>query len=155
MTGVYPGSFILAVNASYTKIESNTLELAADAASSTSINGITLQACSYSTLNNNFFICTSAFGANVTYRAVQELGAATNNSAANNRMHFDATKLAGSALFLVLNTGPFLLDHAGTGDPQSVVIAGVGSLWRRTDGSAGTTLYVKEIGNSNTGWVGK
>lgn len=155
MTGVYPGSFILAVNAAYTKIESNTLELAADAASATSINGITLQACSYSTVNNNFFICTSAFGTNVTYRAVQELGAATNNSAANNRMHFDATKLAGSALFLVLNTGPFLLDHAGTGDPQSVVIAGVGSLWRQTDGGAGTTLYVKESGNSNTGWVGK
>jgi len=43
----------------------------------------------------------------------------------------------------------------GTGSPESVVTARVGSLYLRQDGGAGTTLYVKESGTSNTGWVPK
>lgn len=41
----------------------------------------------------------------------------------------------------------------GTGSPEGVVTAPVGSTWHRTDGGAGTTLYVKESGTGNTGWV--
>lgn len=44
---------------------------------------------------------------------------------------------------------------SGTGSPESVVTANVGSLYTRTDGGTGTTLYVKETGTGNTGWVGK
>ena len=44
---------------------------------------------------------------------------------------------------------------SGTGTPEGVVAAPVGSLFTRTDGGAGTTLYVKESGAGNTGWVGK
>ncbi len=48
------------------------------------------------------------------------------------------------------------LIFSGTGSPEGAVIAGVGSIFLRTDGGAGTTLYVKESGvNTNTGWVGK
>lgn len=43
----------------------------------------------------------------------------------------------------------------GVGSPEGVIAAAVGSLYTRTDGGAGTTLYVKETGASNTGWVGK
>lgn len=43
----------------------------------------------------------------------------------------------------------------GTGSPETKVIAAVGSLWLRTDGGAATTLYVKESGTGNTGWVAK
>ena len=43
----------------------------------------------------------------------------------------------------------------GTGTPESAVTAPVGSLFLRTDGGAATTLYVKESGSGNTGWVGK
>ena len=43
----------------------------------------------------------------------------------------------------------------GTGSPEGVVTAPVGSLYSRTDGGAGTTLYVKESGTGNTGWVAK
>jgi hypothetical protein len=43
----------------------------------------------------------------------------------------------------------------GTGSPEGVVTAPVGSLYTRTDGGAGTTLYVKESGTGNTGWVAK
>lgn len=61
-------------------------------------------------------------------------------------------------------SGP--LDMAGSGSPEGVVSAPVGSTWRRTDGGSGSTFYVKESGYGdlygdpygdagNTGWVGK
>ena len=43
----------------------------------------------------------------------------------------------------------------GTGSPEGVVTAPVGSLYSRTDGGADTTLYVKESGTGNTGWAAK
>ena len=43
----------------------------------------------------------------------------------------------------------------GTGTPEGVVTATVGSLFARTNGGTGTTLYVKETGTGNTGWVAK
>lgn len=43
----------------------------------------------------------------------------------------------------------------GTGTPEGAVTAPVGSLYSRTDGGAGTTLYVKESGTGNTGWAAK
>jgi len=44
---------------------------------------------------------------------------------------------------------------SGTGTPESVVTAPIGSLFLRTDGGASTTLYVKESGAGNTGWIAK
>jgi len=44
---------------------------------------------------------------------------------------------------------------SGSGSPEGVVTALVGSLYTSTNGSAGTTLYVKESGTGNTGWVAK
>lgn len=44
---------------------------------------------------------------------------------------------------------------SGVGTPENAVTATVGSLYLRTDGGAGTALYVKESGTSNTGWVAK
>jgi len=41
---------------------------------------------------------------------------------------------------------------SGTGDPSGVITAPVGTIFLRTDGGAGTTLYVKEVGSGNTGW---
>lgn len=45
--------------------------------------------------------------------------------------------------------------YAGAGSPESVVAAVIGSLYMRTDGGANTSLYVKESGTGNTGWVAK
>lgn len=44
---------------------------------------------------------------------------------------------------------------SGSGSPESAVTAPIGSTFHRTDGSAGTSLYVKESGTGNTGWVAK
>lgn len=43
----------------------------------------------------------------------------------------------------------------GTGSPEGSVTAPVGSIFLRQDGGASTTLYVKESGTGNTGWVAK
>jgi hypothetical protein len=43
----------------------------------------------------------------------------------------------------------------GSGTPESVVTAPIGSLFLRSDGGASTTLYVKESGAGNTGWIAK
>lgn len=42
--------------------------------------------------------------------------------------------------------------YMGTGSPEGVVTANVGSIYLRTDGGTGTTLYSKESGTGNTGW---
>lgn len=44
---------------------------------------------------------------------------------------------------------------AGTGSPEGVHAAPVGSQFARTDGGAVTSLYIKESGTGNTGWVAK
>jgi hypothetical protein len=43
----------------------------------------------------------------------------------------------------------------GTGTPEGSVTAPVGSIYTRTDGGADTTLYIKESGTGNTGWIAK
>ena len=50
------------------------------------------------------------------------------------------------------NAGPFF---KGAGSPEGSVTAPVGSIYQRTDGSTSTTLYVKQSGTGNTGWVAK
>ena len=44
---------------------------------------------------------------------------------------------------------------SGNGTPEAVVTAPIGSLYSRLNGGANTTLYVKESGTGNTGWVAK
>ena len=44
---------------------------------------------------------------------------------------------------------------SGAGSPQGVTTAAIGSLYLRTDGGAGSTLYVKESGTGSSGWVAK
>lgn len=52
-----------------------------------------------------------------------------------------------------INSGGTVFWKAGSGSPEGLVTASVGSLWSRTDGGTNTTLYRKETGSGNTGWV--
>ena len=54
---------------------------------------------------------------------------------------------------IITRSGP--PTYTGVGTPNGVVTAAVGSLYTRTDGGANTTLYVKESGTGNSGWVAK
>jgi hypothetical protein len=59
----------------------------------------------------------------------------------------------GDKLIRLGNAGPEI--RQGSGSPEGVVTAVIGSTFQRTDGGAGTSFYVKESGAGNTGWVGK
>lgn len=43
----------------------------------------------------------------------------------------------------------------GSGSPEGVLEAAPGTLYLNSAGGAGTTLYVKESGTGDTGWIGK
>lgn len=49
------------------------------------------------------------------------------------------------------DTDRFLL--WGTGTPEGSITANIGALYARLDGSTSTTLYIKQSGTGNTGWV--
>ncbi len=63
-----------------------------------------------------------------------------------------AVKITGSGLEFGAS-GP--KDFWGSGTPEGVITAVIGSTFRRTDGGASTSFYVKESGTGNTGWVAK
>jgi hypothetical protein len=54
---------------------------------------------------------------------------------------------------IYLNYAANVYITSGTGSPEGVITAGVGSMFIRRDGGASTVVYHKETGVSNTGWV--
>ncbi len=64
-----------------------------------------------------------------------------------------ATVIDNNQAFIPQGIGPKIL--AGSGTPEGAKSAPVGSIYLRSEGSAGTSLYVKESGTGNTGWVAK
>jgi hypothetical protein len=44
---------------------------------------------------------------------------------------------------------------SGAGSPEGITTAAIGSLYLRTDGAAGSSVYVKESGSGSTGWIAK
>lgn len=53
----------------------------------------------------------------------------------------------------VQNTGCAI--YAGAGTPNGVVTAALGSIYLNTSGGANVSIYIKESGVGNTGWIGK
>jgi len=77
---------------------------------------------------------------------------ATGDNPANPRMQIDS--------FGRINLGlgaapPAVVWRIGSGSPEGSVTGAPGSMYLNTSGGAGTTLYVKESGTGNTGWVAK
>lgn len=75
-------------------------------------------------------------------------GAATTYNIGSASLPINDVTIGGSLYW----TGTTVRDLSGSGSPEGVVTAGIGSVYRRTNGSTGTTLYVKEAGTGNTGW---
>jgi hypothetical protein len=71
----------------------------------------------------------------------------------NGSTYVEAIKLDKTTGALTIAGGAII--RAGTGTPEAVVTAPVGSIFLRTDGGASTTLYVKQSGSGNTGWTAK
>ena len=89
------------------------------------------------TIGTIFGVYIGAQTAATTNWGVYQLGTTTPN-------------LFAGPLTLGSTTGPII--KSGTGSPEGVETAGVGSLFLRTNGGAGTTLYAKTTGAGNTGW---
>lgn len=70
----------------------------------------------------------------------------------DNKVNLSVNRIAGVlTLDIVGNiTGKNL--HVGSGSPENTVTANVGEIYQRIDGTIGSTLYIKESGNGNTGW---
>lgn len=81
-------------------------------------------------------------------------------NAADLRMYSDAISTVVAAIsgtnggyyFGLPGTGIVQI-RMGSGSPESAVTAPVGSFYLRSDGGSGTTVYVKESGAGNTGWI--
>ena len=54
---------------------------------------------------------------------------------------------------LVPGDGETVRIYKGYGSPETVINAGIGSVYLRLDGSTGTTIYMKESGILATGWI--
>jgi hypothetical protein len=61
----------------------------------------------------------------------------------------------GTASVVRYHTTTAVFWTSGSGSPESVVTAPVGSIYTDTAGGAATTLYVKESGTGSTGWIAK
>jgi len=142
------------VNVLDSDISNNKIRCEFDAASASFFFAIDLNSCTRVSVVANQVRCTASFGANTQIRGVNEVTSGSANLILNNRFTVDLTK-ATFLLFNLLTTSSIRVEHAGTGTPEGSIISAVGGLWRRTDGGASTTLYVKESGTSNTGWVAK
>lgn len=55
----------------------------------------------------------------------------------------------------VSGNGDTIRDFQGYGSPEGVITAMIGSTYRRIDGGASTSFYVKESGTGNSGWTAK
>lgn len=62
-----------------------------------------------------------------------------------------AVQAAAGSGFVVGSSGPKLL--SGTGSPEGVVTAPVGSTWRDTAATNGAIKWIKATGTGNTGWT--
>jgi len=70
-------------------------------------------------------------------------------------LHFDI-KRQSPALGRFVSGGTNAKIFSGPGNPEGAVSAWPGSMYLRTDGGAGATLYIKQSGNgTNTGWASK
>lgn len=101
---------------------------------------------SNTTLNNNFEALNDAFD-----NTLSRDGSTPNEMNSDLDMNGNAIINVGS----ISNGSGGATWTSGTGSPEGVVTATAGSLYTDTNGGASTTLYVKESGSGNTGWVAK
>lgn len=120
---------------------------------------IVLQRNTETSPNGSYLRCTNTTGATDIFR----VDMSGNVTSANNSPITDITSTIGSLTkrwltafikTLYFGDGTTLVTN-GVGSPEGVVTAAIGSLYTNTTGGAGTTLYAKESGTGNTGWVAK
>lgn len=133
-------------------VRGNHIRLEYNAGSATTLGGVVLTASSVKNrVKHNDFVCSASFGTNITWRCVWEVSAsgAGTNRVGPNDYDLDPTLVTGVPLLLISGSGT-IIDESGAGAPTAA--CAVGSTWRRTDGGASTTFYVKESLTTSSGW---
>jgi hypothetical protein len=100
--------------------------------------------------NTNLGVATALVwftGAAVTGNVVGPFRHRTMDNPAPNLLFAQVSSAAGNSI--VYDT------LSGTGSPEGVVTAEVGTMYLRLDGSTSTTAYFKTSGSGNTGWTAK
>lgn len=77
------------------------------------------------------------------------------NTSASSELFIDNYSSSGTTARTIGAGAVPVLGLRGTGTPEDVEEAGIGSFFRRKDGGAGTSFYIKESGTAKTGWIGK
>lgn len=95
--------------------------------------------------NSNLFPSIKRNGAGIDFRVADDTAYAD-----------VATRTITAAAGIVyLNTSANVFIITGTGSPEGVQAARIGSIYLRTDGDVMSTLYIKTTGTGNTGWTAK
>lgn len=132
-------------------VRGNRVRLEYDSATAITIGGVVFTGNTARTrVCDNQFEVTAAWGTNVSFRAQWEVSGTLSNLIGPNTYALDGTKLAGAVTHFMQSTSGSLLDEQMPGAPA--VACGPGSRWIRTDGGAGTTLYIKESAASSAIW---
>lgn len=134
-------------------IANNCITLEADGAAPEVVRGIWLVLTSYSNVTGNAFLVLNDWGANISFRCVEDATNCFRNKTSENAFNAFSTKLTQSIAVLSSAATELTINETGKGAPN--LYAAIGSIWRRNDGGANTVLYIKESGTGASGWVGK
>lgn len=133
-------------------VANNNISFECDLAAPATLGGIYISGSTGLQLNNNNVFVSSSWGTNIALRGVWEDAATAASYTQSNITRANLTKLTSATPF-VFDTVGTVINEMGTDAPT--VNAGVGSMWRRLNGGASTTLYIKESGSGGIGWVAK
>jgi hypothetical protein len=138
-----------------TRVAGNYIRLGFDSGGAVTLGGVFLTGAATRTqIRHNTFIVPAAWGTNVTFRAVYENSGVSVAGSIVTGNTFDLSAAKATVVMHLIQSGSgAFIDERGTGAPSMAAL--IGSRWARTDGGAGTSLYVKESGTDSTGWVGK
>ncbi|MGM7668520.1 right-handed parallel beta-helix repeat-containing protein [Microbacterium sp. A93] len=142
---------IFARDLSHLTIHGNSFRFEANSVTPKIVGGVTLAKCKRPEVSGNTFYTAPGFGLNMNIRALYELPGNSDGQYGPN--NYDASNASSfTSLSLAAGTSP-TLNESGPGVPT--FFAAPGSVWRRTDGGAGSTFYVKETGALESTWAAK
>lgn len=126
----------------------NTVIYEYNSGSPVAVNTVAFFTCANSKSDNNRSVVPSGFGTNLGVTGFVELTSATNNSLSNSISAVSAPATYNT--FQVVANSNLNVNDSGAGAPSQT--AAPGSMWRRTNGAASSTLYIKETANTSAVW---
>lgn len=129
----------------------NTIEIAWNSGGATNVYATRWSNTINCNTQNNTLYCRSGNGTNITFYLYRE-----DTAAAGNFLSGNINAVGGSAtyaFYVGLAASGLTTNQLGTGAPNFQ--AKIGSIWIRSDGGVGSTLYIKESGTDASGWIAK